>query len=234
MRGKAIEERVGPNGPERLCALGESEECKGWTPLEEFPKTGDEKRRAACTACKNTRKRRYYSEGRFRIDVERERENERRHRLLNKDRRLRQHREYLERVKADPERHERLKEARRMAYRLKREREGVEVRPANRPPDRTMIPAEPLAALVTRVLEERRAIAEIIDEPLYGAMSVVCRDLGLNERKYRAWCYGEYKSVTISLAEDVMLRADVDPSDVYSPDDHAEVLALFAGVGLIP
>lgn len=230
MGGRAIRERDGERGRERYCAVGESEECEGWTPVGEFPATGDDKPRAYCKACCRARKKRYYAEGRFTKNAEVERDRNRRYQARHKERKLRQHREYLERVKADPEKHKRLLETRRMAYRLKLEREGITPRPAKRHEDRRLIPSAPLATLIARIKEEREVVAALIDDPDYGNLAEVCRDLGTNDRHYRHWRDGSYPNVTVTVADRVLMAADVRPRDIYSPDDHLEALALLEGM----
>ena len=139
---------------------------------------------------------------------------------------------YRAKVRADPEKHRRAAEDRRIAYRLKREREGKGVRDPKSHISKVLridevrrIPAAPIAALITGLRETRKQLARQLGDPTIANVRELCQDLGVDERQYRAWMCGEIKLVSVGVAERVMLAADVDPTDVYA--DYPDALAQF-------
>lgn len=144
-------------------------------------------------------------------------------------------RRHHRKVQADPQKHAAHLESRRMARRLKREREGKPVRPlsakqrANLAMTKTAssyLPAGPLAALVDRIVDQRKAVSEVLGDRARasggdGVIAEVCAEFGVDERTYRGWRTGEYRQVRIGMAEKVLLRAGVEWFEIYSYDDHA-------------
>lgn len=131
--------------------------------------------------------------------------------------------------------YERQLELNRMTRRLRREQAGLPVREPRVKTGRehrfdVLLPSAPLAALITRVIEQREVIAEAIGDPPFAQVASVCADLGTSDRMYRGWRDGERPNVGIGTAERLMMNADVEVSEVYSADDYPEVLAHFTGV----
>jgi hypothetical protein len=207
-------------GEEMLDCRGPCGEDK---PLTEFPSFSDGKIRGMCRACLNARKKRYYEEGRFTRSKEKAREYSRRSHERNRAKRLQQHREYLARVKADPARHARFLAARRMEYRLRKERGGVSLgdirsgptRYEERDGGRAFIPSAPLVALVDNVLELRNINGE-------ATLGEVCSDLRVEPRRLRDWRRGA-TNVTLAVAERAVLAAGVEFESVWSPAEFPEL-----------
>lgn len=133
---------------------------------------------------------------------------------------------YRTRVKADPERRAAHLEARRIEHHLRQERRGVRKKATNPKAVRISaarqpyVPGPPLAALVARIIDQRAAIADVMDQrdPSAGS-EAVCSDLGIPSRTYRDWKKG--RQARIGTAEAVLLAAGVEWHEVYSYDDHA-------------
>lgn len=133
----------------------------------------------------------------------REKANERRRRRMQDPeyaQRMRAYqREYRERVKADPHRHAKSLEQRRIAARLRRERAG-----------------EPLAAVaaVTPLPIAFRSVGTLPAAPLVseidkwraGRPERIVQQLGVNERQLREWRSGGIDSVQFDVADRVLVR----------------------------
>lgn len=130
-------------------------------------------------------------------------------------------------IMADPVRKAQYREDERIRRHIAAEAEGRKVRRVRpritQPTGPSYLPSEPLAALVTRRIDERVAVAHLIGERRVnrGETQQVCDDLGVTIRTYTGWRSGEYPQVRIGMAERVLLRAGVDWFSVYSYDDHA-------------
>lgn len=134
---------------------------------------------------------------------------------------------YAAKVKEDPRRHAEYLEMRRVAYRLRREREGRPVTRKYRNAARVeavpnRVPVEPLLAFIDKTVERRSAVVAFVGEARKGdgVLKEVCRDFGINDRTYRRW-RAERGTVSVGIAERVLLNAEVEWHDVYSYDDHA-------------
>jgi hypothetical protein len=149
---------------------------------------------------------------------------------------------YRAKVLADPVVHARMLETNRINYRLRREREGLSVRSSSRKKQpakkvtevATKLPAAPLAIFVDARVERERECDRLlgIDDCNGGQLQRVCDDLGVNVRMWRRWRSGEQQNVKISVAEGILLRADVSFAEVWPPDDYPEAYrtALLDGV----
>jgi hypothetical protein len=135
---------------------------------------------------------------------------------------------YWAKVKADPVLHAKHVENQRIAYRMRREREGKVPKTSFKKVIRSetapsYIPAGPLVLLVDQILEHRKAVAGLIHDAGEATVAAVCGDLGVSQRTYRHWSEGEDGKVRIGTAESVLARAGVEWSDVYSFDDYAHI-----------
>lgn len=149
---------------------------------------------------------------------------------------------YRKKVLADPVAHAKMLETNRISYRLRREREGLPVRPLSRkkqPAQRQVealdkLPAGPLVAFVATRVEREREYDRLLGIPDRdgGALRRVCDDLGINERAWRRWRSGEQLSVKVPVAEKILLLAGGSFAEVWSFDDYPEVhkAQLVAGV----
>lgn len=129
-------------------------------------------------------------------------------------------------VKADPQRHARELERRRIEWALRAERLGIKqkkklarAKRVNEPARR--LPAEPLVRLVERLVDQRRAVAGLLEDADRPTTDSVCQDIGLAARDFRRMKTGEQATANIGLIERVLLNAGVDWYEVYSFDDHA-------------
>lgn len=118
-------------------------------------------------------------------------------------------------------------ESQRMAYRLRAEREGREVAPVKEVPGRALrsLPAAPLAAFI-------EAQAAKHGELNGHAHEMVCEQLGVTDRDFRAWRSGERPTVTFQLVDRVLQRTDALWFDVFDESDpvaHAMAAAVFEG-----
>lgn len=204
--------------------------CMKEKPLvpENFPLRSAHEPSGVCRSCKNATKKRYAEEGRLTPSpLEKRRAASRASRRRHRDKRNREAREYKNAVKADPERHARYLETRRIAYRLKAEREGRSVvstpkaRMATSGP--SYLPSEPLAGLIDRAIARRAEIASVLDDPTATGVNAVCEDFGVSSRNYRRWRSRSQPHVRVGTAEAVLLAADVEWSEIYSYDDYAHI-----------
>ena len=210
----------------RECSL-----CKARKPPTDFSHAGEEPR-GICKECTNARARRYREEGRLSIKpIEHRREIARRSAKRNRDKRLQQHREYLARMKADPIRHARYLEGRRIAYRLQREREGFpldSIRPMRdvrfAPVADGYVPSKPLAALIKNTLTSRRSLAKFTGDTV--SIEAVCAEVGISSRNYRRWESGEQPTARVQTAEELLGRMELEWADAYSPEDYPEIYAM--------
>jgi hypothetical protein len=145
-------------------------------------------------------------------------------REANPEKKAAARRRWLEATKADPVRHAALLEARRIEHRLRAERAGrvlgEQRSVAKLPPSRCRVPSLPIVELMERIMDARRVVAEAINEPA-PTIEDLCDELGVTSRNFRRWRDGEQPLMEIGTAERVLLRADVDWSEVYSYDDFA-------------
>jgi hypothetical protein len=132
-------------------------------------------------------------------------------------------------VKADPQRHARDLERRRIEHALRAERNGTPQKKklVNAKRVRTsprFLPAAPLLNLVDRILDRRRAVDGLLSD-VEGAATAesVCADLGISSRERRHWRTGQQTKVRVGTAERILLNADVDWYEVYSYDDYAHI-----------
>jgi hypothetical protein len=132
------------------------------------------------------------------------------------------------RVKTDPERLRKLRESRRIAYRLRAEREGRQVRTKHAERDRDEIelnmrrlPAGPLAEAVQHHVA--RLQRDHGNDGLWSREAILER-LGTTERTVFAWLRGERDTVNWDTADTILTRCDLLALDVW--DDPA-VLALW-------
>jgi hypothetical protein len=147
-------------------------------------------------------------------------------------------RRYSERLKADPERYAAHRESARIAYRLRRERRGLPVKPAGSLPKNVIksspgprrLSSAPLIAFIDGRIEQRNAVVRLIgEERKSSALGDVCEELGIDPRAlYRL--RNESEQVSVGVAERVLVNAGVAWSDVYSYDDHP---ALYAEGGVL-
>jgi hypothetical protein len=144
-----------------------------------------------------------------------------------------QGRRQRERVKADPVRLRRRRESRRIASRLRRERQGQPLNQrscheAERDEQQAgirvpMVPAKPLAD----VLERR--MAAMLHEAWAGGDAAVSRETlaeswGTTDRSLRAWRDGERQTMHFNVADALLVAMDLLPWDVW---DDPDVLALW-------
>jgi hypothetical protein len=140
-------------------------------------------------------------------------------------------RRYREKLKADPERLRAQRESRRIAERLRRERQGKPLKPtrwkeAERDEHRhaiSPVPAKPLAEAL-----ERRMV-RMLHEANTGGDSGVSRESiaeswGASERSIRAWREGEREKVQFNVADRLLVATGLLPWDVW---DDPDVLALW-------
>ena len=186
--------------------------------------------RGTCRDCLAARKKQYEAEGRLTPkSLAAKRESQRRYAARHLDRRRKAHRDYMQRVKADPEKHARFLEARRIAYRLKAERAGRSLDSIRAPKSKTAsgtwryLPSMPLVALINGILERREAVADLLCNAEGAGLEGVCADLGVSSRNYRRWRDGSQPTVQIATAELMLLNAGVEWSDCYSYDDYAHI-----------
>jgi hypothetical protein len=219
----------------RLCSLCEE-------PKTDFPTRGDGKESGICHDCQKARKKRYGAEGRLTVDKTANRESSRRYNERHRERRLKSHRDYMARVKADPAKHARFLEARRIWYRLKAEQEGRPLESISAPratmakgaDGRRVLPSKPLAAFIDAKVATAREFDKVLGIPAGDkdatGVSGMCRELGVNERRLRSWRDGK-ENVTLTKAEAVLLAAGASWAEVWAPDDYPELYAgLLAGV----
>lgn len=131
-------------------------------------------------------------------------------------------------LKADPEAYATEMEHRRLYYRLRQERAGREV---TRTPKAQMsttslsyLPARPLVELLTRRIEQQRAISRVtgmLNENGEGEVLEICTKAGVTTRTYTRWRENDSSHVRIGVAERALLGLDVEWHEVYSFDDHA-------------
>lgn len=130
---------------------------------------------------------------------------------------------------ADPVRHARELERRRMAYRAKRFQQGLVVREsgageAGRGPS---LPGPPLAAAVrayeARQRRGRNPFAVVDSEgDRFGQLAVVCERAGVNERVLAHWASGQ--GVSLPLADRVLTRLGLAWWEVWSEESVHEPL----------
>jgi hypothetical protein len=137
---------------------------------------------------------------------------------------------WREKIKADPERRAALLETERMARRLAKERQGNGTgKPAKGKTIKTApryLPSAPLLALVDRLLDQEKAVNDVLGAPEpngLGAVRAVCERLGIPPRRVTSWRTGENERVRVGLAERVLLNAEVEWHEVYSYDDYAHI-----------
>ena len=147
-------------------------------------------------------------------------------------------RRYAE-LKADPVAHAKFLEEQRIAYRIRRERQGKPVTrnlKAKRVPEvKVPIPSKPLAEFLEGMMKERTTCANIIGENGIGYDSVdvswtgLSREVNVPERTIRRWReqHPEGLHVRIGTLEQVLMSIGVDAVDIYNPHDYPEVSALF-------
>lgn len=202
--------------------------------LDEFPLTGTKRgtgrayRNRECNVCRGAYKAEHHQRGNRNAKVMAKRKaSQKRWRTNNRERAAAAARRYRARRKADPRRHAEHLEHRRIAYALKREREGKPVRwhtsKAAKAPSRSpkRVPTAPMVAFIDGLIERRRAVENLIAENRGAMNSVVadvCRDLGITDRTLRRW--RKESNLSVALAEKVLLAAEVDWHEVYSYDDH--------------
>lgn len=152
-------------------------------------------------------------------------------RMENPERVKAQRKRHWQRVKSDPARYAKARQDARMYHRLRRERQGLPVKPV-RPAMRdgtghVTVPSAPLAVMIEREVELRNAVFQLgmpSDEKRADAAATfeaVCRELDVSSTTVRAWRRGARPVVNVARAESVLLLADKQWSDVYSYDDHA-------------
>jgi len=136
-------------------------------------------------------------------------------------------RAWKRRMYADPKRRAQLLEDHRITYRLKREREGLPVRPngsrikAVRQRERRRLPVEPLASLVTSVIEQREADANGERSAVVGTL---CESLGISVRTLYRWKH-EGTAVPVGVAERALLALEVEFESVWTPEGFPELYA---------
>ncbi len=185
-----------------------------------------------CRICHNADgdKKRKAAEGARARRIKRQRaEATKRWRERHPDRYKRSKRKAMEKMKADPVRHAKFLEDRRIAYRLKHGEDVRSARPrVSQQESPSFLPVGPIEQLVTARVEVRRTVDRLLGfDSLPGVIGEVCNELGVEERSYFAWRKGERDSLRIGQAERIIARAGVDWTDVYSFDDYA---AHFLGV----
>lgn len=133
---------------------------------------------------------------------------------------------YRDRVKADPKRHARWLESRRIEHHLRQERRGKKTRPPSpkarklREPRR--VPSEPLVGLMEARLAHLRQVDALTGEDEGQTMKLLCERVGVDQRSFSRWRSKEALTCNIGTAERVLLELDIDWHEVYSYDDHSE------------
>ncbi len=125
-------------------------------------------------------------------------------------------RRYKEAVKADPERHVRFLEVRRIEYVLRREREGHRVikklsSAKMLSDDRERLPVRPLLSVIDEIIEQRK---------MFYTIGEVCADLGIDDRELRRWRTGECEQVDFNTAERALMAMGRDWEDVWPRQDY--------------
>lgn len=133
---------------------------------------------------------------------------------------------YMDRVRADPERHAAWLEARRMEHRLRRERrDGVRpenirngrVKHSSQPAREARLPIAPLAAAITRAIQRERGRnvfgydAGALDDSQQRILKLV----DVNGRLYYAWQRGEREQSDFNTIDRVLVRLELQWWDVY-------------------
>jgi hypothetical protein len=130
--------------------------CDEWKRADRF-------KEGICKDCRNAEHRQAYAEGRYAVPPREKRlEQQKRSRAKRREKLKAQQKAYREAVKADPVRHARLNESRRIGHRIKAEREGRDLEDIRPLPVRTPLPPEELHEVPVQPLREavERMIAE--------------------------------------------------------------------------
>jgi hypothetical protein len=136
-------------------------------------------------------------------------------------------RRWAERMKADPERYARHLEACRLAWRLKRERDGADLsniralRVRRMPRDRTpgRLPVAPLVEVIDRAIRQ----AGLDRDYQVGSTEEFLRELGLEPRSVRRWRTGEFETVQFDIADIALTRLGLTWWDVWPADRYPQV-----------
>ena len=128
--------------------------------------------------------------------------------------------DWRRRAMQNPAYRRRRNESQRMAYRLRREREGLPLpAPVMKAPKIVSTPVlsvGPIVDAITREIERRLSWPST--DPRSNVMQVVCRDYGVDERQYRAWRDGEILSAQFDTVDRILITADLHWWEVFDPD----------------
>lgn len=127
-----------------------------------------------------------------------------------------------QRIKADPERHRRFKEHRRMDDKLRRARKGALTRKVSRTPsDRKhppLLPAKPFAQYVVAYVDRR------VNDPDGGCSHLgACQSIGIDDRTVRAYRADQYKWVRFGVVDKVLTATGASWEDIWSKAEYPEV-----------
>lgn len=134
-------------------------------------------------------------------------------------------RRYRERVRADPVRNAAFLETRRLAYHMRRDRNGLMRMVAEGVPGGPMLPSAPVAAFVDFLIARAGTDAKLGDDPT----GAVCAQLGINARRLLAWRTGESPTARFDVVDKIFTRGQALWFDVYDPVAHPEVERAFVG-----
>lgn len=182
-------------------------------------------------------------------------EQQRQWRERNRERASAIQRAYRKRMMADSDRHQRWLESQRIAYHLRRERDGHELPAADGHAtswvylpiaplyNRIVIPrlAMHLRAAIGAIARDRtprltslpdmtdraavRRAIEIAAGLGFPSVGPVAESLGVSERTINAWVRGERPKLRSSVVEEILLRVDMFWWEVYEPGEDGYELA---------
>lgn len=178
-------------------------------------------------------------------------EQQRRWRARNQERAAAIQRAYRKRLMSDPDRHQRWLESQRIAYRLRRERAGHELRIVDAPAASwTYLPIAPLYTriVIPRLamhlraaigaiardttprlaalpdMTDRAAVQDAIEIAArlgFPSVGPVADELGVSNRTINAWVRGERPTLRSLVVEEILLRVDMFWWELVEPGDAA-------------